>query len=862
MKVKSNNIHELSKHKKKWSSVAETSLKKKNVSGAMDLSGCKVVNPSAPSCVSTSDWTAVTGKKKFCTSLLLSQAKNPTEEKNEQKKTALTQNKFYLCKSMENKLHSSNLSNLSSSESTNGLKCFKRNQRRARKNAEKRVALELQARAQTLASSSSAPQNTILGKRKTNEIPSGNILALPDAMLETVLSFLGAPDVLKFGTCNKMSQAIGYNDYLWKSIFVSKYPESKLISIKDRQRTPEPKKSAKPKLPSKQVVVEIGQDTKVAKCEDLSLAWDREEWKLAYQLTNTNMLDLLRCSHSQQSFFETILGVGVNFTVNPKKKEVDYIELGQDFWSKSSFNNNQVDTFGKSYIVFLPLYFSKDHFKRALPFIKQAIVQLSRGSTRFSNGSCFEPAMVLDILPRIIITFIVLMADEGITTSRKSFGGLLRVYRLFLGLATEYPIIRKHALSRLRAFAYNEENRKKKKCPRLGELLPLLLIVDEASFSWRHIREAYLEESFIRSALWTCKAHPKLEHTHDANGMVEPLAKGEERVALTREAMTVSMRLTMFNVYFLYACCRGNTKFRSHACDIALRRSSIKHSATKKDENLLDDNLGDATAEKAGKILSLSADDFLSFNHFQIQVTRIIGVLTWRQFFHFIRAPCPSSKVAMARLLRQAVQKSRQRGYHKAGMDFSRIHASGTSLILQKGQQYSASSDLRRVIFSDYWEFADGRIYLDATCLVYKGRERVHTIDYSHRLIGNDYNSSPIRHSGDIMNTNNGTHTIHLDLEALNPSITTCFFVLSAWNGAKLRDVTKASVSFRNADSDTPLCEYNLDAQDKIDHLTSVIMCKLYRARGGWHVVTIGDSHKGHADEYGPINEAADKLVL
>merc|ERR1712232_1206062 len=127
---------------------------------------------------------------------------------------------------------------------------------------------------------------------------------------------------------------------------------------------------------------------------------------------------------------------------------------------------------GNSYQVFLPLYFSSEHFQRALPFIKQAISQLSRGSNTIADDSFFKPMMVLDILPRIINTFIVLVADEGITSSRKSFDGLLHTYRLFLALANEYPIIRKHALSRLRGFTCNEDNRKKDRCPRLGEILP------------------------------------------------------------------------------------------------------------------------------------------------------------------------------------------------------------------------------------------------------------------------------------------------------------------------------------------------------------------------------------------------------
>jgi len=77
--------------------------------------------------------------------------------------------------------------------------------------------------------------------------------------------------------------------------------------------------------------------------------------------------------------------------------------------------------------------------------------------------------------------------------------------------------------------------------------------------------------------------------------------------------------------------------------------------------------------------------------------------------------------------------------------------------------------------------------------------------------------------------------------------------------------MTSASISFVDADAGSdaaPLCTYNLDAQDKIAHLTSVIMCKLYRSRGGgWHVLALGDAHRGSAADYDPIHSAAKELL-
>jgi len=256
--------------------------------------------------------------------------------------------------------------------------------------------------------------------------------------------------------------------------------------------------------------------------------------------------------------------------------------------------------------------------------------------------------------------------------------------------------------------------------------------------------------------------------------------------------------------------------------------------------------------------------DQLSFTHFRMQATRILSYTTWYEFYSFINAPRPSSKAAMAHMLRRAVRRSRQLGYHKAGMDFSRVHASGTSTILAKGQQYSASSDLKKVLFLDSWSFpsSNDTKFLDATCLVYEGEKLVTCVDYRSKYISGEH--SPIVHSGDQIEGNRGTHTIEINLEALNEKITTCVFVLSAWAEATLSDFTSASVSFHDADlqpGTAPLCEYNLDAHDKVPHLTSVIMCKLYRARGGWHVLPIGDAHKGAADRYGPIYKAVQKLL-
>ena len=181
---------------------------------------------------------------------------------------------------------------------------------------------------------------------------------------------------------------------------------------------------------------------------------------------------------------------------------VDYINLSQDLLSETVFSKSKVraDAFGNKFELFLPLYFSKEHFQRALPFIRKTIFRLCSPPAK-GHSRQFEPLMVLDVLPKIVNTFAVLLADEGISASRKSFDGLLRMHRLFLALAQEYPTIKKEALTRLQNFVANEKYRIKTACPSLGSVLPLLMVVDEQDFNWRRLGPHFVGETLDRGVL-------------------------------------------------------------------------------------------------------------------------------------------------------------------------------------------------------------------------------------------------------------------------------------------------------------------------------------------------------------------------
>eukprot|EP00957_Ditylum_brightwellii_P209936 15364379-Ditylum_brightwellii.AAC.1 len=197
-----------------------------------------------------------------------------------------------------------------------------------------------------------------------------------------------------------------------------------------------------------------------------------------------------------------------------------------------------------------------EHFQCALPQLRKTIVRLCPER----NSTCFEPSMVLDVPPKVRNTFIVLVADEGISAFCNSFLGFTRVHCLFLALAHQYPTIKVEALIRLRIFVVRKENWVKSACPSLGNLLPLLSIIDQNVVDWSNICLAYLGESFDCGVLWVCKAHPQLEQMHSTTGQqVESKQCAEERVTLMLKAIRVNTRLLMFHVYFLKAYCQKST---------------------------------------------------------------------------------------------------------------------------------------------------------------------------------------------------------------------------------------------------------------------------------------------------------------
>merc|ERR1711991_195268 len=123
--------------------------------------------------------------------------------------------------------------------------------------------------------------------------------------------------------------------------------------------------------------------------------------------------------------------------------------------------------------------------------------------------------------------------------------------------------------------------------------------------------------------------------------------------------------------------------------------------------------------------------------------------------------------------MKAAVSNSARRGYHRQGMDFSRVHASGGSRIMRRGDSVSLGK-LSHVDVFDSWQFRNGQCYLDASALLfdYQGNF-VASVDYMR----NHY--SGVTHSGDQMTHQKGTHEVNLDLSRLPKRVQSVYIVLS-----------------------------------------------------------------------------------
>eukprot|EP00457_Paulinella_chromatophora_P001967 gb/GEZN01001970.1/.p1 GENE.gb/GEZN01001970.1/~~gb/GEZN01001970.1/.p1 ORF type:complete len:764 (+),score=103.04 gb/GEZN01001970.1/:57-2348(+) len=542
-----------------------------------------------------------------------------------------------------------------------------------------------------------------------------------------------------------------------------------------------------------------------------------QEWKTAFLIERKQVAKTrFSCFVTKQSFFGDVMGLPITYTMNPKTGRVDYILAHAVLLSESAFEKGTRFTpSNESFSLVLPLFFSQVHFARALPAIERCLVKLS---PEFHTRK-FNPLMVLEVLPKIMNTFIVLLADKGVAASQASFQGYVWIHRLFIELVREYGLDTE-VERRLTQFVAAEKNRSKQTLPSLGNFLPLLSVSEK--FQWRDVAPAYLQESMDRSVLWIAKAHPdyvSIDRKFDAL-----------RPDWAFDGAKVSLRLCLIHVLFLRRFCQG---------------SSLVVMADRYDQFFggLNETEGEDKKNKS------ASSPLVPLSRLQSEAKAILEIDSWPKYYYMAGFKCPkkSSFIAMSR---SAVQRSMQKRYHERGMDFSRVHASGTSSILNKGESYQIKNSMamKNLCFTDRWEFKGHTKFLDCSILTYSADKKLlHRVDFRH-------NHAPgITHSGDQIGFETGLHVVKIELANLARDVQTLVFVLSAYRSALLTDILQPVVSFEDETSGAMLCEYKHHMQNT-GKLKAIVMCKLERtADAGWRVQAIGELSNGDASNYGPI---------
>ncbi|KAI8915227.1 hypothetical protein DFJ77DRAFT_430533 [Powellomyces hirtus] len=542
------------------------------------------------------------------------------------------------------------------------------------------------------------------------------------------------------------------------------------------------------------------------------------DWKTAFALEVNCVTEEMRCFATKLTWEEDVLGVPVTYTINPKTKAVDYISCQVELLSRSAFHTDKVRTtvWNEKFTEWMPLYITQEHFLRARPDIERFMVKMSpeRGT------SIFRPDMALDVLAKMMNTLIVLLCDKGIAASSHALEGYFLLHRLMAAFVDTYPALQNEVENRIGAFVMGtDNNRHKNAVPSLGHLLPLLTV--SRVFKWSsasdpRVQNAFLGELADRSVLWVCAKFP-----HLAKIPAGPCRKPDmELLKNVWSAGLVSRRLIMFHVHAM---------------------------------GYMDSGFARCSEVLYGRTPKLVVDEF------QSHTKRMLNIDFWPHYYQACGvAPVPTPQQSTAHWW-QAVRNSLRKGYHTRGMDFSRVHRSGVSSILLKGESFSAPPDLETVVMEETWRWGtDHTAYLDATCSVFDFKNQ----HMEHITYCNTWGQEGcIIHSGDLIDNTlrQGTHTITINVRKLSKKVKSMVFCMSGYY-VPLTDIKQPTVKFQAPDRKdettmTPLCQYNFLPTTSLGAKTNIVMCVLWRRTptDRWQVKALGSIGNGCAGNFGPM---------
>jgi hypothetical protein len=305
-----------------------------------------------------------------------------------------------------------------------------------------------------------------------------------------------------------------------------------------------------------------------------------------------------RCSELNFSFQQDIIGVLLRVKTNRERRSIaGHVPQSVPVVTKVDFRPYSLHSFlsmwqcsrGKADCPrFVPMIIDGEHGMRSLELLKEEMIRIL-----IPDGKMYEPAVPLKqnpigvgntvhivpysgvVLPEFtaelalnvlssIMNFTVVtlfeqkesLEPEGATNEKslkvndEALMGFMRFHHMLLFLAQQYPRIVELANKRVDTFISEESYRRKNNTPDLGKFLICLLLSER---EWDELSTAFILEVFNRNVRWFTEKRSPTNQSHEQLLVLEIDYISPYRLVTTFLASLTSMRLVMFQVYFIFS---------------------------------------------------------------------------------------------------------------------------------------------------------------------------------------------------------------------------------------------------------------------------------------------------------------------
>lgn len=280
------------------------------------------------------------------------------------------------------------------------------------------------------------------------------------------------------------------------------------------------------------------------------------------------------CYHSRTRLAEQSLGIGISISRLPRTGEIRTVQPTLDLLCLRAYTKQKVrnSASNERFTHWFPLYFGEkepyerktqvwneeaesyedkiekiDPYERYTKLIHHAICFVTKGSTQKE----FKPEMVLEVLPKLIITHLVDLVDLKRVISTVSIRRLVNFLRLFRLLMQMHPEVEQSIDAQLEKFIKSPELRIKDHFPSLGDLLAFVTVSNK--FKFDQMKDGYLEEQLDRQAFCIIRSIPELDHTDPKNKGKTTLMEAHRNETCFKTGLTgfhMTLTVDIINKFF------------------------------------------------------------------------------------------------------------------------------------------------------------------------------------------------------------------------------------------------------------------------------------------------------------------------